>query len=185
MNLEKKEQTMIERLYSEIRDDIKTGDLLIWDTELIEDKFDLLLKLYQKIFNAKYTHVGIAVSLGGRKFLVEAIPPVVRLYPISRKRDFYWLKLGLKNNFKYLNTLFMHLGKPYSLFDLIKHVFRFKTDQSDFYCSELASLFYKEVGLLEENDIGVTPDKLVNLILNKSKSEIVKVKIDSVNIKVL
>lgn len=176
---------MVECLYSEIRNDIKTGDLLVWDTDLVEDKFDLLLKLYQKIFNAKYTHVGIAVSLGDRKLLVEAIPPVVRLYPISRKRDFYWIKLGLKNNFKYLNTLFMHLGKPYSLFDLFKYAFRFKTDQSDFYCSELASLFYKEVGLLEETDVGSTPDRLVKSILSKSKYQMVKVKIDTSNIKII
>lgn len=159
---------MVVEKYSNIRRQIKTGDLLAWKSGRIGSKIDLVLKLYQKIFKAQYIHVGVAVVLGNRVLMVDATPPIVRLYPLSYCDDFYWFPCNLEYKEKYLDILFKHLGKPYRLFDLINSLLGFKNSTDDFYCSELAGYFYKEIGFIQDEDAGFVPDTIVEAILKAS-----------------
>lgn len=172
-------------LYSEIRDTIKTGDLLIWKTTKINSLIDFILYLYQKIFKAKFTHVGVAVALGNRVLLVEATPPVVRLYPLSLLDDFYLLKTDITYKNKHLDILFEDLGKKYSLIDLIKYLFKIGRSNNHYYCSKLASKFYNEIGLIDDEDAGLTPDSIVEAVKKATSSAITFVKIDRGNIDVI
>lgn len=170
-------------LYSKIKPDIKSGDLLAWRVTRIGNIFDFILFLYQKIFGVTYSHVGIAVRLGKRVFLVEATPPSVRIYPLSMCDDFYLIKArNLKFSLSDLNLLFKHLGKRYSLTDLVKGFLNMKNNNSSLYCSELAKEFYKDIGYLENADDCITPDDIVKAVQNKSGSEAIFVVIDSGNI---
>lgn len=172
-------------LYSEVRDTIETGDLLIWKTNKIGSLIDLILYLYQKLLKAEYTHVGVAVVLGGRVMLVEATPPVVRLYPLSLLDDFYLLKTNVKYKNKHLDILFENLGKKYSLLDLIKSLFKLNNSNQHYYCSELASKFYNEIGLIANEDAGLTPDSIVKAVKEATSNDITFVKIDRGNLDVI
>lgn len=170
-------------LYSEMRNEIKTGDLIAYDTEEISSFFSFVLFLYQKILKAKYTHVGIAVNLGGRIFLVEATPPEVRLIPLSMCGNFYHIKTNMTTSQdSMLSNLFSHLGKKYSLMDLAKSVIGFSNDPSDQYCSELAGDFYNQFGYLVDRKAGQTPDSIVEAVLERSGSTPVYVVIDKGNL---
>lgn len=169
-------------LYSEIRGNIKTGDLLIWETTKIRSFIDFVLYLYQKIFKAEFTHVGVAVVLGNRLLIVEATPPVVRLHPVSLLDDFYLLKTNIRTKSKHLDILFEHLGKKYSLLDLVKFLFKLRNNDNNFYCSELASKYYNEVGLIHNHDAGLTPDSLIKEVKKATSNIITFVKIDRGNI---
>ena len=171
-------------LYSQIRHEIKTGDLIAWDTEKISSFFGFLLFLYQKIFGAKYTHVGVVVQMGGRVFLVEATPPEVRLIPLKMTSDFYLIKTAMPSNRDaQIEFLLSNLGKKYSLVDLVKSLFKIGNSENDFYCSELAGLFYNEFGYLTDRDAGFTPDTIVNAIADKAGTKPIKVMIDKANVK--
>jgi uncharacterized protein YycO len=168
--------------YSQIRKDIQTGDLLAWRTNSIGGASDALLSLYQKIFKAEFSHVGMAVVLGSRVFVVEAIPPVVRIYPLSLKRDFHLIKCNVEQKDSYIDFLFKWVGDDYSLLDLAKTCLGFSTSTQSFYCSELAADFYKYVGLIDDASVGKLPQTLVDAVVQATKQEPILVSIDGGNI---
>jgi len=172
--------------YSEIRKELKTGDLLAWDKVKKDTKGNFVLYWYQKILKAKYVHVGVVAKIGKRYFVIEATPPVVRIYPISLLSDFVLIKTNLDlskgNKSRYLNILFKELGKKYSIFDLVRNIFRVKNNKSTYYCSELAGYFYKETGLIDDKDkAGFTPDSLIETVMKKTGNEPLMVKLDRGN----
>lgn len=169
-------------LYSNIRNEIKTGDLLIWKTTRIEDFFDLFLFLYQKIFGAKWTHLAIATRLENRVLQVEAIPPKSRLFPVSQGRDFYWIKCGIESKDTHIEYLLSMLGRDYGLWDLLRSKFKLKRNTGEDYCSEFGSEFYNEIGYINDNDAGLTPDSLVRAIMKASGQEPIFVKMDRGNL---
>lgn len=171
-------------LYSEIRSKIKTGDLIATDEAPIDSFFGLVLSLYQKILGAKYTHVGVAVRMGGRVFVVEATPPEVRLVPISMFGDFKLIQTEMKDNENaQLEFLFASLGKKYSIFDMLKGTLGITGDNSDYYCSELAGDFYNSFGYITDRKAGHSPDSIVEAVLEKAKVEPILVAIDKGNLK--
>jgi len=170
-------------LYSVKRKEMKTGDLLAWKSTKINSVFDFILFLYQKIFKAEYIHVGIVYTDGDRFFVVEATPPVVRLFPISMSiDDFYYIPCNIENNDKHKDVLLSNLGKPYGLIDLIKGLIGIRTSENQYYCSELAYHFYKSVGILNRDSDGITPDSLVEGVLKVTKATPVYISIDRGNI---
>src|SRR5574344_1393360 len=145
---------------------MKTGDLLAWDKVKINSFFDLVLYLYQKIFKAKFIHVGVVYTYGDRYFVVESTPPVVRIFPISMYLDdFYHIPCNIDITPRQKRLLLYDLGKKYSIWDLIKSVLPLRKTSDEYYCSELAFKFYKDVGLLYREEDGDTPDDLVEAII--------------------
>lgn len=171
-------------LYSEIRDELETGDLVAWDTTEIEDFFDFILFIYSKVFRVKYTHVGVVVKFGSRIFVLEAIPPVVRLVPLSAKRDFYLIKTKAPVLFREngINYLFKFIGRKYSILDFVRTMLKLKSSDEDFYCSELAAKYYKSIGYILDEKIGHSPQNLVEHLVEISSIKEIRVTIDSANI---
>lgn len=173
------------QLYSKLRPDMKTGDLLMWKTTRIGSLVDILLLLYQKMLGATYTHVGVLVKEGNRIFVVEATPPVVRLFPLSMAGNFYHIPLDITPNEKHIDFLLSNLGKKYSLFDFIRSTFRIMNNNDDFYCSEFCSFFYNQIGLIDNDEAGLTPDYLVSEVVRVTGKQPVSVKNDKGNLDVL
>ena len=168
--------------YSEVRDYIKSGDILVWEIKRIGSITDALLYVYQKIYKTKHSHVGIAVKIGGRLFCLEATPPVVRLIPISMLPDFSWLKNGINWKENYYDTIFKHIGKPYSLIDYLKNLCSIETSSDDFYCSEFVANCLKDLGVIEDESVGINPMVLVNYLEEKLDTKLVNVSVDRGNL---
>lgn len=174
-------------LYSQVRDSIKTGDLLAWHITRATSLFDFTLILYQKLFNVKFSHVALAVWVGNRLFAVEATPTKVRMIPLSMLDNFYLLSAGIESTPKHFDIIGRHLGKPYSLFDLLRVHLGFKGSDQKLYCSELALQYYDEIGYFtddidEFDDRIPTPDDIVERVLAQSKTLIEFVRIDKGNL---
>jgi hypothetical protein len=169
-------------LYSKVRHEIRTGDLLIWKTTSIEDFFDLFLFMYQKIFGAKYTHMAIAVRWGDRVLMVEATPPLSRLFPVSKTRDLYLLRANVEDRESHIEYLLSLLGRKYRLWDFFRSKFKLKKSSTEDYCSDLASEFYNQIGLIDDDDAGETPDSLVEALIKATGSEPIFVKMDRGNL---
>lgn len=169
-------------LYSKIRDEIRTGDLLAWKTTRINSFFDFVLFLYQKILKAEFTHVGIAFKEGDRLFLIEATPPAVRIYPVSMTDDFYVLFNNIETRPSHIDLLLKNVGKKYSLFDLLRSILKLGNSTSEYYCSELAAMYYNSIGFIHDIDAGLTPDSIIKAIANETKSKPLFVKNDRGNL---
>lgn len=172
-------------LYSKIRDEIQTGDLLVWDKTKIDSFTDFLLFLYQKIFRKKYIHVAVALRLGDRLFIAEATPPAVRLFPISMCDDFILIQTSIFQRSYHTDILLKHIGKKYSLFDFFRNLLKLKNNKDEFYCSEMAAEYYNEIAYIVDDDVGLTPDILVEYILKTYEKETISVKIDRGNLNVI
>lgn len=172
-------------LYSEVRNTLKTGDLLSWKAGKIKSVFDIILFFYQKILKTKSVHTGIVVKIGDRIFVAEARPPSVRLYPLSKMGDFYLLKLDLKDDNDDYNKILREMGVPYGYIDLLKGILGFKNSSKELYCSELCAKFYVEKGFFPSyiyKEAARVPDSLINVAESVSKKKFEFVHIDRENL---
>lgn len=175
--------------YSEVRDEIQTGDLLAWRITKVHSFFSFLLYMYQLLFRVRYSHTAIAVKLEGRLFAVEATSPVVRMMPLWMLGNFYLYRANVPERKRNVETLVKHLGKKYSLMDLAKRLFRFGTSDDELYCAEQCFVYYDEVGyfadVIDENESDlITPDKIVELVVKQSGAVPEYIRIDKGNIHV-
>lgn len=172
-------------LLSEIKDNIKTGDLAAFNQRKFNSFVSWCLWLYHKVWGAKFTHVATFAWIGDHLFLVEAVPPKVTLTPIEMIEEFYWVPVNMKGDDKdKIRFLKRYLGTDYSILELIKTFFSIKPDKHALYCSELASRFYYEFGYITDRDAGQTPDTMVMAALTRGAlDEPIHVAVDRGNYK--
>lgn len=148
---------------------IKTGDLLAWSVRKWESKADITSQIIRLAIRSEYCHVGIALVIAGRTFVVEAVPPAVRMYPLYKLLPFYHLAIperGYFNNEAYRLDFFQEdiianrpsaeeflldlIGDEYSNLQAFLSAFTKPKKDKLWQCAELVNYFYKEMGL----DIG-------------------------------
>ena len=69
--------------YQEVRSSIKSGDLLFWSHRELKSWYDLKVQIVRMVTRSEYSHVGVAWVTGGRVFALEAVVPLIRIYPLS------------------------------------------------------------------------------------------------------
>lgn len=172
--------------YSDIRDSLRTGDLVSWKAGKVNSFFTAILKIYQKILKPKSVHVGIVFVVGGRTFVVEARPPVVRIYPLSRMEDFYLIRTNIPDDKANVDFLLQEVGVEYGILDLIRGLlFADGKNNKQQYCSELGSLYYEVVNILDSSkydEAWRTPDNLIEAMCEITGSDPIHVKIDRGNL---
>ena len=80
--------------YSEARAAIRSGDILAWSHRGIKSWHDLKIWFVRMFTRSEFSHVGTAWVIGDRVFVIEAVMPLVRIYPLSKLGDFYHLPMG-------------------------------------------------------------------------------------------
>jgi hypothetical protein len=69
--------------YSEYRDSIVSGDLVVLSHYKWASWYDLQVMAVRLFSATEYCHVGVAVVFGGRVWVAESVSPVARLVPLS------------------------------------------------------------------------------------------------------
>ena len=140
--------------YREIRDELKSGDIIVACKGNMQS-FNGLISLFIRVLTASsYSHVGVVVKLGNRCFVVEATPPVVRLYPLSKLDSFYVIKMEQALSRDDENRLFEYVGLPYSDWNSIVSYFTGKPlANGKLQCAQLVSSFYNWPNLLRPEQI--------------------------------
>lgn len=77
--------------YVNFRAQIKSGDVLAWTHRGWKTWDDIKSQLVRLFTQSEYSHVGIAVVMGGRVWVLEAVTPRVRLVPLSNLLPCYHL----------------------------------------------------------------------------------------------
>lgn len=140
--------------YQEIRDELKSGDIIVASKGNMQS-FNGFISLFIRIVTASsYSHVGVVIKLGSRCFVVEATPPVVRLYPLSKLDSFYVIKMEQALSRDDENRLFEYVGRPYSDWNSVVSYFTGKPlANGKLQCAQLVSSFYNWPNLLRPEQI--------------------------------
>lgn len=130
------------------RDQIQSGDLLVWDGQG-GGKSNLYLRIVRLLTVSDYGHVSIAWrSPDGVLQHVEATQPSIRLAPVTAKDNFYCVPLQLDLTQEQMQNFFKDkLGLPYSFRDAVYAYLGMVPKKDDrWQCVELANEFLKSVG---------------------------------------
>lgn len=129
--------------YKNYRENIRSGDLLIWSDDDYSAISSAILKTVRVLTVSDYGHLGIAIRVLNKLFVVEATMPSIRLVPVSDKEEFYHVPMSISWTTNCEDYLISKLGLPYSILDDIRAYFGLIAENDDKYqCAELVREFY-------------------------------------------
>ena len=147
--------------YADARPLIRSGDLLAWSHRApwYRSWYDFKIALVRMFTMSEYSHVATAWVVGGRVFAIEAVMPLVRIYPLSKLGEFYHLPLGAKFDDDVLEFALSKVGEPYSQVQAMQAFFHLPSDDGLWECAELV----RKLAMLEGIDLGLnaTPSEIV------------------------
>lgn len=142
------------KLYSEYREHISQGDMLVWASN----------PFIQIMTRSKYTHTAIAMKHGTRLYAFEARLGGVRNFPMSNKNDFYHIPMGIDWKEEYTDYCDARIGEPYSIYAAVISVIVNPKINGAWQCSELTKHIYQRLGFKLNGD--TTPDGLIQDIMD-------------------
>ncbi len=158
--------------YKDYRKNIKSGDLLAWTSNGFS-YMSILGQIVRIFTRSEYSHVAVAWWSGNRLFMIEAIPPQVRIYPLGERLPFFHIPMNIDWKEGYADYLLERVGEPYSMYEAVKAFLSKPDNNSTWECAELCNRFYKNIGI----DFGNSnvPSTLVMSALNRNNSSLVYV----------
>lgn len=159
--------------YSEIRNSICSGDLVAWSHRGIKSLYDLKIWFVTLFTQSRYTHVGVAWCIGDRVFVIEAVMPLVRIYPLSKTGDFYHINQNFEWTEEVESLALSIVGEEYSQLQAIEAPIRTPSRDSKWQCAEFYAVIAKELGA----DLGniYTPQAIVEASLQRHNTQLTKV----------
>lgn len=152
--------------YAEQRSKIKSGDLLAWSHRGVKSLYDLKIWFVRLFTQSEYTHVGTAWVVGDRVFVIEAVMPFVRIYPLSKLGNFYWGTMNAPWSKETEEKALSFVGYEYSQLQAMVSPFTEPKKDELFQCAELFATIARQDGI----DLGTkyTPSKIVEEVLNRT-----------------
>lgn len=160
--------------YSDARPLIRSGDLLAWSHRApwYRSWHDFKIAMVRMFTMSEYSHVGTAWVVGGRVFVIEAVMPLVRIYPLSKLGEFYWMQLEAEWSEATLEYALSKVGEPYSQLQAMQAFFHLPSADALWECAELARAIAAHDGI----DLGnkATPTAVVYAaLINGAKAALV------------
>jgi len=124
--------------YADYRDRIRSGDVLAWSHIPLRSFYDLLIWIVRIVTVSEYAHVGLALKIGGRVWVLESVSPVVRLVPLSNLLPVYVIPIGTHWTPEVEEYALSLVGKAkYSRWEAVKAFFGQNEDDEAWECAEL------------------------------------------------
>lgn len=162
--------------YNQIRAAIKTGDLIAWSEGGSWTSWrNIQLNLIRMGTMSDWNHVGIAYVADGRVFVVEAVIPEVRIYPLSKLLPFTFIHTPFMFDDIATDRMLKWVGTKYSKWEAIKAPFTRQTNndkamQCAKLCNDVYSYFNSDYSNLHD-----TPAAVVKFTLDNYMTESVNV----------
>jgi|ERR1035437_1175863 hypothetical protein len=168
----KKEKTIITDDYLINNTKIKSGDLIAWTHKGWSTLYDIEMQIIRLATRSEYIHVGTAWIAQERVFVIEAVMPCVRIFPLSHLVPFYLVPLEAPWEKKTENFAFAQIGKEYSIKNAIQSVIEKPNVNGNWQCAQLAHEIMKRDGI----DLGevYTPSGVVYGALSLSQDKSLK-----------
>jgi len=110
-------------IYSDARPLICSGDLIAQSTGSWLTWKGVKINFVRMFTRSTYSHVGIAWVVGGRVFMLEAVSPKLRIYPMSSIGDFYLIPLNANWSEAVEELALSKVGVNYSQATAVKSFF--------------------------------------------------------------
>lgn len=135
--------------YSEARSKIKAGDMLAWSHRKWASWYDFKVQAVRIFTRSEYCHVAVAWPVAGRVFILEAVMPKIRIYPLSKELPFYWLPMNANWTDAAEEFALSHVGDPYSQFQAMQAAIDNLKIGSDniWECAEFTMSVLKQAGV--------------------------------------
>lgn len=162
--------------YSELRPTIKSGDVIAWSEGGWTSLHDIQVSLVRMFTRSEYSHIGICYVIGGRVMVVEAVVPLVRIFPLSKLLPFYYIRTP--NSWwseKAEELLLSRVGEKYSKWEAIRSFFTKDTNNEQVWeCSKLVNrtLMEFDSGFDNLND---TPTASIKYLMDEHNLSLVYV----------
>lgn len=145
--------------YKTHRKNIKSGDLIAFSNMKWKSWHDLKVQFAKFMLQTEYSHVATALVMGGRVWVIEAVEPCARIYPLSMLGDFYHIPLDAEWTPEIEEIALSYVGSEYKQLNAIKAFFGplEKDDTSE--CAALAITIADKCGVNLGNR--ATPDEVV------------------------
>lgn len=155
--------------YADVRNSIRSGDLLAWSARKVESLHDLQVQAIRVFDRTEYVHVGVAWVCGGRVWVIESVTPVVRVVPLSNLLPCYHVTTAAKWTKGAEQYAISYVGNKnyrYSRWEAVKGFFGATNDENKWLqCAEFARLVYAALGI--DLDGRATPSDVVNGFLER------------------
>ena len=135
--------------YADIRPLIRSGDILAWSHRepWYRSWYDFKIALVRMFTRSEYSHTGTAWVVGDRVLVIEAVTPLVRVFPLSKLLPFYYLPLKARWSPEALEYALSKVGEPYSQLQALQAFFKLPSEDSFWECAELTRLIAKMDGI--------------------------------------
>lgn len=138
--------------YSDCRNSIKSGDIIVLSHSKWGSFYDLQVQAVRLASLTEFSHIGVAVVLGGHVWLAESVMPFVRLVPLSNfaGQGFYVIHTDKEMTTQEFDFLVSKIGNGrYSKWQAIKAWFgKLKLGMDELYeCAEYVILARRLSGL--------------------------------------
>ena len=100
--------------YTDARPTIRSGDLLAFSHGSFKSWREFKTLMVRVFTRSTYSHVGLAWVIGGRVFVLEAVKPKTRIFPLSLSGDFYLIPTNARWSQKTEQFALDHIGVEYS-----------------------------------------------------------------------
>lgn len=162
--------------YQKSRPLIRSGDLIGQSGGSWKTWAGIKVNMVRIFTRSTYSHVGIAWVVGGRVFMLEAVKPRLRIYPMSKIGDFYWLPMEARWGANAEHAALENVGVEYSELVALKAFFGPLEEGNVQQCAAYALTVFRADAI----DLGnrATPDSVVLAAMRRG-SECVFVTQDS------
>lgn len=125
--------------YASARRMIRSGDVLAWSHRGIRSWHDFKIAMVRLFTRSEYSHVGTAWCVGDRVFVIEAVTPLVRIYPLSKLGNFYWLQMGAYWRKAAESVALSYVGDQYSQWQAVHGAIGTPPEDDRWQCAELVA----------------------------------------------
>lgn len=145
--------------YTDVRPLIRSGDMLAFNHGDWNTIDGIKTQVVHMATRSTYSHVGLAWVVGGRVFVLEAVKPSIRIFPLSLSGPFYLLNMNAPWTPETEEYALLHIGYPYSELNAMEAFF-VSLPEGD--VSECAA-YVHEVLLRDGINLGLraTPDAVI------------------------
>ena len=134
--------------YKDIRSQIKSGDILAFSHVGWKTFHDWKVQAIRFFTQSEYSHIATVWVTGGRVFVIEAVEPCVRVFPLSKLGDFYWMPMEAPWTPETEEYALSVIGEEYSQLQAIQSFFETPKIDKMWQCTEFSKAIAAKDGIV-------------------------------------
>ena len=133
--------------YEDVRSTITSGDVIAFTHMGWSSWSDIESQIVRMATRSEFSHVAIAWVVVERIFIIEAVVPEIRIFPLSNFKEFFILRTHIPMSIEAEEFALSRVGERYSKWEAIKGYFGRNKDDRYWQCAEFVSSVLHKDGI--------------------------------------